>query len=132
MTYRAGLMAIATVIVTCSTVGCGWPDQDCELGAVGQIRKVWALEEEFSDKFGRFATSKQLETLDPSISTFSCPGGSEYRFAIALTATGYIITARPDRFGPGTRRTFYSDETKIIHQSWHPSDPASAASPQLR
>jgi hypothetical protein len=54
-----------------------------------------------------------------------------YVFAIAKTATGYAVTAVPEVFNGTGRRTFYSDESQVIHQNWG-QEPATVQSPEFK
>ncbi len=49
---------------------------------------------------------------------------------MTAVGTGYQIVAVPVTFGETGSRTFFSDQTMVIHQNKGP-DPATAASPEL-
>lgn len=68
-------------------------------------------------RYGMFAEVRPSGgKLIPPDFNFESPAG--YRFKLKLTATGYTIGAAPINFGKPALRTFYSDETGEIHQSW--------------
>ena len=48
-----------------------------------------------------------------------------------VTATVYAITAIPEKFSSSGRRSFYSDQTLGIRNSWT-AEPANANSPELK
>jgi len=52
------------------------------------------------------------------------------RFALSARPAGYTITAVPVMFGESGGRTFCSDETLVIHESYGP-EPATANSPAV-
>jgi len=53
-----------------------------------------------------------------------------YKFTLTRTLTGYAISAVPTVFGTTGTRTFYSDQSLIVHEHYGP-DPATAASPKV-
>jgi hypothetical protein len=63
--------------------------------------------------------------------TLSAGENTGYVFTVQGTPTGYAITAVPKSFGSSGRRTFFSDETLVIHQNWG-REPATVQSPELK
>ena len=49
---------------------------------------------------------------------------------IHATPGGYSLLAVPEIFEKTGRRSFFSDETHVIHQNWT-RDPADANSPEI-
>jgi hypothetical protein len=56
---------------------------------------------------------------------------SGYIFSLTGTTEGYAITALPETYKGSGSRTFYSDQSMVIHQN-HSAEPATAASPELK
>lgn len=50
---------------------------------------------------------------------------------MTATPSGYSINANPKVYNSSGRRTFYTDQSMIIHQNWS-QEPASATSPELK
>ena len=53
-----------------------------------------------------------------------------YEFKLEPSRMGYAVIARPETFNRTGRRSFYSDETQMIHQFWG-KGPATIDSPVL-
>ena len=92
--------------------------------------------------FGQYATT--LAQLGPPASGADGPAAaniipkelaegkkSGHIFTISGTPTGYAITVVPEQFGNTGRRTFYSDQSLVIHNNWT-AEPATAASPEIK
>jgi type IV pilus assembly protein PilA len=54
-----------------------------------------------------------------------------YKFTLTGNAGGYVITAVPVTFGTSGSRTFYSDQTMVIHQNFS-AEPATISSPEMK
>jgi hypothetical protein len=105
-----------------------------ELSAISQISTLHTAETQYYSQFGRFASN--LGELGPAAADLipadlarGVKGG--YRFALTGSPTGYTIQARPVSYPDRGRRTFFSDQTMIIRESWDPV-PASIQSPEIR
>ena len=129
--YRSNLIIIYvfgySLVSSCARI----TDRSCETAAVAKILNIQSAEDHFRDQFRRFANQEELETQDSTITTVSCYSGSQYRFVIATNGSGYSVSALPSSIRSDTRRTFYSDQTKILRQSWNPSQPATVTSSEL-
>jgi type IV pilus assembly protein PilA len=93
-----------------------------ELAAEAHIRVIHAAQASFLDQYGRYAVT---------LAELGVPGTTDgYIFGLAHSAAGYAISANPKVFDSTGRRTFFSDQTRTIHQNWG-RDAANARSPAL-
>ena len=106
-----------------------------ETAAIEQIKTLHTMQAQYYAQFQRYANS--LAELGPPpagaglIPKKLADGGkSGYRFELRATAGGYALVALPEEFGKTGRRSFYSDETQVIRQTWGP-EPADANSPEI-
>lgn len=114
-----------------------------EMAAVSEIQTIHKAETLYMSQFGKYATT--LAELGPP-SGGSTPGPSSadlipsglatgdssgYTFTLTGTPQGYTVTALPKSFGSTGRRTFYSDQTLVIHQNWT-QEPANVQSAELK
>jgi hypothetical protein len=103
------------------------------------IRTLNAAQTQYQAQFGRFARS--LAELGPPargpenasaanlISAELAAGERQgYKFTLISTPTGYTTTAVPSTFCGS--RTFYSDQTLVIHENVGPQ-PATASSKEI-
>jgi type IV pilus assembly protein PilA len=114
-----------------------------EMAAVAEVQNINKVEIQYYSQFGNYATA--LTQLGPPTQ-----GGAEgpaasgllganlasgasggYNFTLTQTPTGYAISAVPKAFNSTGRRTFYSDQTNVVHQNWG-QDPATANSPEMK
>ena len=114
-----------------------------ETAAISQIETLHKAETMYYSQFGRYATS--LAELGPPSgggnmsptsadlipATLSAGENTGYVFTVQGTPTGYAVTAVPKAFGSSGRRTFFSDQTLVIHQNWG-QEPATAQSPEMK
>ena len=112
-----------------------------EMAAVRHISTLHSAQLQYMSQFGKYAST--LQELGPPASGAEGPNAANlipselaqgvkggYQFVLAVTATGYTINANPTQFGNSGRRTFYSDQTQVIHENWG-QEPASATSKEL-
>jgi prepilin-type N-terminal cleavage/methylation domain len=114
-----------------------------ETAAISQIETLHKAETMYYSQFGRYATS--LAELGPPSgggnmsptsadlipATLSAGENTGYVFTVQGTPTGYAVTAVPKAFGSSGRRTFFSDQTLVIHQNWG-QEPATVQSPEMK
>ena len=114
-----------------------------EMAAVRDIQTIVSMQAQYMSQFGKYAAS--LAELGPAgngvrpgpwaadLIPASLASGQKdgYLFRIARTPGGYSINAEPIVFGKTGRRTFYTDQSIIIHQNWGP-EPSSADSPEFK
>lgn len=107
-----------------------------------ELQTIDQAQTQYLSQFGVYAAT--LEQLGPPANGPDGPGGANlipvslvsgdkdgYLFEMKLTATGFAVSARPHTFGSSGRRTFYLDQSGVIHQNWS-AEPATASSPVLR
>lgn len=114
-----------------------------EMAAIAQIGTIQKAEVQYYSQFGQYATS--LAQLGPPSTSGAAEGpqnaglipaslangsASGYNYTITATPTGYAVSAVPKTFGTTGRRTFYSDQTGIIHENWG-QEPATAQSAEI-
>jgi type IV pilus assembly protein PilA len=112
-----------------------------EMAAVRHISTLHSAQLQYMSQFGKYAST--LQELGPPASGAEGPSAANlipselaqgvkggYQFVLAVTATGYTINANPTQFGNSGRRTFFSDQTQVIHENWG-QEPASATSKEL-
>ena len=142
MSLRIVLILILAVLVLAIRGG----KQDfhpTEMAAVRDIQTIVSMQAQYMSQFGKYAAS--LAELGPAgngvrpgpwaadlIPASLASGQTDgYLFRIARTPGGYSINAEPIVFGKTGRRTFYTDQSIIIHQNWGP-EPSSADSPEFK
>jgi type IV pilus assembly protein PilA len=108
-----------------------------EMGALSTISRIHQAEAQYFSEFGKYAGS--LQELGPP--TAGTPGpnaadlipaalattgeASAYRFSLQRTAAGYEIHAEPTGFATTGTRTFFADQSMVIHQHYG-AEPASS------
>jgi hypothetical protein len=112
-----------------------------EMGAQKAIQTIHTAEVQYQSQFGRFANS--LRELGPPSAGTANESASDlidgglasgrkggYRFELKGTNSGYEVWAEPETFGVSGARTWYSDQTMIIHYNQGP-ERANAKSPEV-
>ena len=88
-----------------------------EAAAVAAIRTIHTAQIQYFSQFRRYAESLselgKSDILDPKLANGIRNG---YRFQLARTEGGYTLTAEPNSFNDTGSRSFYSDQTMLIHQ----------------
>ena len=112
-----------------------------EAGAMKTITTIHTAQAQYQSQYGRFAST--LAELGPP--TAGSPNASAagliaaglasgvksgYKFALQPAESGYAVNANPVAFNNTGKRTFYSDESLIIHQNFT-AEPTTAASPEV-
>lgn len=114
-----------------------------ETAAIRQIDTIHQAEVQYYSQFGRYATT--LAELGPPAGggaagpaaadlisdTLAKGENTGYVFSLKSTPTGYSVEAVPKAYNNSGRRTFYSDQTLVMHQNWG-QEPATAQSPELK
>ncbi len=113
-----------------------------EMAAIRQIGTIHTAQTQYYSQFGRYATS--LAELGPPTSGQAGPQASDliprtlsegkntgYVFTVTGTPLGYSVNANPEIFGNTGRRTFFSDQTLVIHQNWG-QEPSTVNSPDFK
>jgi len=113
-----------------------------ETAAIQAIKTLHAAQIQYYSQYQRFATT--LLELGPPASGADSPAAAGliehdlasgekqgYKFTMTGNPSGYQINAAPDAFGTTGSRTFFSDQTMVVHQNYGP-EPATANSPELK
>ena len=113
-----------------------------EMSIVKAIGAIHTGQEKYNSQFGKFAFA--LGELGPPLSgtdsataanliPSDLASGKKNGFTFQMRGTpgGYTITANPDTYNVTGRRSFYSDQTLVIHENWDP-EPATASSPAMK
>ena len=93
------------------------------------IRTIQTAEVQYFSQYGHYAAS--LRDLGGRYLAGDLAGGEKggYRFRLEDRSGSYAIHAEPIKFGVHGSRTFYSDDSMIIHEN-RGADPATAESPE--
>jgi len=114
-----------------------------EMAAIAELQNINKMEIQYYSQFGTYATAltqlgpptqggaegPNASGLLPANLASGASGG--YNFTVTQTPGGYAISAVPKTFNSTGRRTFYSDQTDVVHQNWG-QDPATANSPEMK
>jgi len=114
-----------------------------EMAAVAQIRTLLTAQTQYMSQFGHYATA--LPELGPAAGgategpsaaglipqSLATGSNSGYNFTMTGSAGGYAVLAVPVAFGNTGRRTFYADQSGIIHENWG-QEPATQQSPEIK
>lgn len=113
-----------------------------ELGAIKAIQTIHQGEVQYQSQYSRYANT--LQELGPPASGPATPSAADligndlsngekngYKFTLTGSGGGYVITAVPITYGSSGSRTFYSDQTMVIHQNFS-AEPATASSPEMK
>jgi len=113
-----------------------------ETAAIQAIRAIHTGEVEYYSQYGKYAVS--LTELGPPASGApsaaaadvignDVSGGEKQGYKYTLTGTpgGYVINAIPVAYGTSGSRTFFSDQSMVVHYNDGP-EPATAQSKELK
>lgn len=112
-----------------------------ETAALRAIQTIHTAEVQYSSQFGRYAVS--LVELGPPASGSASAAAADligndlsngtkqgYKFTVTGNAGGYVVSAIPVNFGTDGNKTFYSDQSMVIHENDGP-EPATATSKEI-
>lgn len=113
-----------------------------EMAVIREIQTINSMQVQYQSQFGRYATT--LAELGPPASGGPGPQAADlipgslssgdkdgYTFTLAATPQGYTLNVNPKAYNSTGRRTFFSDQSMIIHQNWS-AEPANASSPEFK
>jgi len=105
-----------------------------EAKAAREMQLVVRAQTQYRAKFGKYAAS--LDELGPRAAalipaSLVSPEKDGYLFAMVLTRTGYALVASPRIYLINGRRTFYVNQSGVVHES-RGERPASEDSPVFR
>ena len=101
-----------------------------ETAAMARLRAIAAAEARYQvESGGEYGTLDQLiqkrYVNDPSSGKLI-----GYRFDIQVKRGGFQVTAVPEKFGISGKRSFYVDETNIVHAADKKGAPATSSDPE--
>jgi type IV pilus assembly protein PilA len=112
-----------------------------ETAALRAIQTIHTAQVQYNSQYGRYAVS--LAELGPPASGATGPSAADligndlangtkqgYKFTVTGGAGGYVVTANPLTYGTDGNKTFYSDQTMVIHENNGP-EPATATSKEV-
>ena len=113
-----------------------------EVTAINSIKTIHTVQVSYYSQFGRYAAS--LAELGPPASGAASAAAADligndlsngkkqgYIFTVAAVQGGYTISAVPDSFGNSGSRTFFSDQSMVVHEHYGP-EPATAQDPEMK
>jgi len=101
-----------------------------EAEAIHNIQVLHTAQVQYMSMNGKYATTLgALSDLIPADIATGQKGG--YKFTMVSTPGGYEITALPIKFGETGNRTFFSDQSMVVHQN-RSNAPATSSSPELQ
>lgn len=131
---REAIATAGCVVLLLTTTSCAVTQArmyDNETGAIGEIRTIQTAQTKYSSQFGRWAGSLQelgtARMIDAQLSSGTKTG---YRYQLTQVKNGYTIQATPNAFNTTGSRSFYSDQTGVIHEH-HGPDSANAGDPAI-
>lgn len=101
-----------------------------ETAAMARLRAIAGAEARYQvEAGGEYGTLDQLiqkrYVNDPSSGKLT-----GYRFEIQVKPGGFQVTAVPEKFGVTGTRSFYVDETNVVHAADKKGAPATASDPE--
>ncbi|HLF82811.1 MAG TPA: hypothetical protein VI837_01400 [Blastocatellia bacterium] len=101
-----------------------------ETAAMARLRAIAAAEAIYQVESGSaYGTLDQLiqkrYVNDPSSGRLT-----GYRFEVQVKPGGFQVTAVPEKFGVTGKRSFYVDETNVVHAAEKKGAPATASDPE--
>jgi hypothetical protein len=110
-------------------VGCNVDPLSSNIQAVRTIIAIRQTETHFHSQNGRYGSLWELAWADLIPASLGKGRSYDYQFEVELVGSTYTIRAQPaDREG---RRSFFLDQSGVIHESWDPTVRADATSPVL-
>src|SRR5690242_18967173 len=105
--------------------------QSQEMAAIAAIRTRHTAQVQYYSTYNRFAVSlaelgapasgsANASAADLIGNDLSCGDTSVYKFTLTGNQGGYVINASPVAFNRSGSRTFYSDQSMVIHQNYGP------------
>src|SRR6266404_3758087 len=92
-----------------------------ELVAIRDILLIQSAQDQYRSQYGKYAAAPaELGPPANDLISKSLASGEKtgYIFTLDAAPKGYILNARPKAYNVTGRRSFYSDQTKHIYQTW--------------
>lgn len=138
--HFAKLVLLGVVVATAAACGSQQqqrPEQSVmvtaanEIAALARLRAIAAAEASYQvQSGGEYGTLDQLiknrYVNDPSNGKLT-----GYNFEVQVKPGGFQITAVPEKFGVTGTRSFYLDETNIVHAASKKGAPATVSDPEV-
>ena len=125
----AGCFVLLLTLTSCGVISARMYDN--EKGAVAEVRTIQTAQTRYFAQFGRWAGSfKELESAAMIDAELLSGHRAGYRYELTQTEGGYTISATPNAFNESGSRSFYSDQTMVIHEHRGPTV-ATAGDPAL-
>ena len=125
----AGCFVLLLTLTSCGVISARMYDN--EKGAIAEVRTIQTAQTRYFAQSGRWAGSlKELESAGLIDAELSSGHKTGYRYQLTQTEDGYTIGATPNAFNESGSRSFYSDQTMVIHEHRGPTV-ATAGDPAL-
>jgi len=135
---KLGIIGVAAVSLAACSSGPRKPAEQSvlvtaanETAAIARLRAVAAAEAQY-----QIASGGEYGTLDQLIQKryVNDPSSGKltgYRFEVQVRSGRFEATAVPEKFGISGTRSFYVDETNVIHAANKNGSPATASDPEV-
>ena len=125
----AGCFVLLLTLTSCGVISARMYDN--ETAAIAEVRTIQAAQTRHFAQFGRWAGSlKELESVGMIDAELSSGHKTGYRYQLTQAERGYTISVTPNAFNESGSRSFYSDQTMVIHEHRGPAM-ATAGDPAL-
>jgi hypothetical protein len=136
LSVRLVLIGFVAVILAACTSQQQPPEQSVmvtaanETAAMTRLRAIAGAEAQYQvESGGEYGTLDQLiqkrYVNDPKNGKLT-----GYRFEVQVKPGGFQVTAVPEKFGITGKRSFYVDETNVVHAADKKGAPATASDPE--
>lgn len=103
-----------------------------EAKAITEIHEIQVAQMRYRSRLGHYAASlRELQNAGLIDASLAAEIHNGYRYHLESTGDGYTVGATPNAFNETGSRSFFSDQTKLIHEHNGP-EVASVLDPQFR
>jgi hypothetical protein len=112
------------------------------MAAIETVRTIHKAQLQYQAQFGNFAET--LIQLGPAANGNPSPAAADlipndlaqgsktgFNFTMQGSKGAYTVLAVPIAYGSTGRRTFFSDQSTVVRETWS-SEPANAQSPEIK
>jgi hypothetical protein len=109
--------------VSAIVCGCGHRYAYPDLPALTSLRHIQEAEELYLQHHGRYGNLSELAFSSPDLVNRELAQGRAVGHTVVLRATDstYVVQTEPIEWGRTGFRSFYSDQTQVVHQSFGPA-----------